>query len=190
MATKTAAKKTTKEPKAAKVKAKKEPKAAKVTAPKEPKQAKEPKAKKAKPTKEPKPFAHDPRVLPFVGKTLTHTERDGTRHEMKVLASGFEVAGVMYNSATAAAKPLQPIDSEGKSRAVNGLVYWNIVKTPRAAIAPEAALESAQKAIDKALERSGVAGEAAGDKRGAVTRAMQGAVKKFEKLLTEGAALA
>ncbi|MDE3097249.1 MAG: hypothetical protein KGK07_14770 [Chloroflexota bacterium] len=165
---------------AKKTAAPKEPKAKKAAAPKEPK------AKKEKAQKELKEFAHDPRVLPFVGKDLTHTERDGTVHTCKVLPDGFEVEGVRYNSATAAAKPLQPVDAEGKARAVNGLVYWNVVKTPRPAVTPEAALESAQKAIDRAVDRCERAVEAAGDKKGEVRRALQGAVKKFEKLL-EGA---
>ena len=163
----------------------KEPKTPKT--PKEPKAKaaktpKEPKAKKEKPVKEPKPFAHDERVLPLVGKDLTHTERDGTVHECKVLEDGFEVAGTRYNSATAAAKPLQPTDAQGRTRAVNGLVYWNIVKTPRAAISPEAALERATKAVEKAIEKCGAAIETAGEKKGDVRRALASAIKGFEKL--------
>lgn len=161
----------------------------KITAKKSPvaKVAKESKAKKERAPKEPKAFAHDPRVLPFVGKALTHTERDGTVHTCKVLADGFEVDGVRYNSATAAAKPLQPTDAEGKPRAVNGLVYWNIVKTPRPAVTPEAALESAAKALGRAVEKCGTAVEAAGEKKGEVRRTLQGAVKKFEKMLEQAA---
>ena len=171
MATKKNVEKNTKESK----KTPKE-KAPKEKAPKE-------KAPKEKAPKPEKPFEHDPRVLPYVGKILTHTERDGDIHEMEVRADGFYVGRTRYNSATAAAKPFQPVDDEGRSRPVNGLVYWNIVQAPRAAISPEAALESAQKAIDKALQRAALAVEAASDKKGAVTRLLQSAVKKFEKLL-------
>lgn len=179
---------------AAKGGAKKDAKAGAVKEPKAKKESKaaaapkEPKAKKEKPPKEPKHFAHDPRVLPFVGKDLTHTERDGTVHTLHVLADGFEMDGTRYNSATAAAKPLQPVDAEGKSRAVNGLVYWNIIKTKRPAVTPEAALESAQKAIDRAVEKCAAAIEAAGEKKGDVRRALQGAAKKLEKLQEQASA--
>ena len=164
------------------------PKAATVKEPKAAKAPKEPKAKKEKAPKEQKPFKHDPRVLPYVGENLEHTERDGTVHLCRVLEDGFEVDGVHYNSATAAAKPLQPKNEDGQTRAVNGLVYWNIVKAPRAAVTPEAALDGAAKAVDRAVVKSAVAIEAAGDKKGEVRRALAGAVKKFEKLLEQAAA--
>lgn len=163
------------------------PKEPKAKTPKAKKAPKEPKAKKEKAPKEPKAFAHDPRVLPFIGQTLKHTERDGTVHECEVRADGFYVGGERYNSATAAAKPLQPVDAEGKSRAVNGLVYWNVVTPPRPSVTPEAALERAQKAIERAVEKCGTAVEAAGEKKGDVRRALQSASKKFEKLLEAAA---
>lgn len=149
---------------------------------------KQPKAKKEIAPEELRAYAHDPRVLPHVGKDLTHTERDGTVHICKVLEDGFEVEGVRYNSATAAAKPLQPVDAEGKARAVNGLVYWGVVKTPRPAATPEGALKGAAKALDRAVEKCSAAVEAAGEKKGEVRRTLHGAVKKFEKMLEAVAA--
>ena len=144
--------------------------------------AEKPEAKKAaKPAAEPAPVRErDPR-LPPVGTVVTKKDRAGNvRCSCTITASGFDYKGTEYRSLSAAA--MAAARDQGTKGAVNGWLYFGLVKQPARIADP---VEALAHAWERFHEKATSAFASAKDDSAALAKlqaAVAGQAKKLEQL--------